>query len=164
MFAQLGNIQFNLITYFNGIEETQKHNFVEHQTIESKPKLQFMGDELDTLTIKLNFHSSFCVPETEIKKIKDAARLHEEMPFILGNGKYLGKYVIEEITSTTQQTDKTGNLISIEAEIKLREWFTEYLKVKKKSKKQTAKKKDDKKSSQKTLSQSKTPKQIVRQE
>ena len=164
MFAQLGNIQFNLITYFNGIEETQKHNYVEHQTIESKPKLQFMGDDLDTLTIRLNFHSSFCVPETEIKKIKDAAKFHEEMPFILGNGKYLGKYVIEEITSTTQQTDKSGNLISIEAEIRLKEWFAESLKVKKKAKKQTAKKKDDKKSSGNTNNQTKTPKQIVRQQ
>ena len=161
MFAQLGTIQFNLITYFNGIEETQKHNYVEHQTIESKPKLQFMGDELDTLTIKLNFHSSFCVPETEIKKIKDSAKVHEEMPFILGNGKYLGKYVIEEITSTTQQTDKTGNLISIEAEIKLREWFTEVTKVKKKAKKQAVKKKEEKKLSANNMT--KTPKQIVRQ-
>ena len=162
MFAQLGNIQFNLITYFNGIEESQKHNYAVHQTIESKPKLQYIGDELDEMTIKLNFHSSFCTPETEIKKIKDAAKLHEEMPFILGNGRYLGKYVIEEITSTTQQTDKSGNLISIDAEIRLKEWFTEQLKVKKKAKKQTAKKKDDKKSSKSSLP--KTPKQIVRQE
>ncbi|KKP40312.1 MAG: hypothetical protein UR30_C0005G0093 [Candidatus Peregrinibacteria bacterium GW2011_GWC2_33_13] len=162
MFAQLGNIQFNLITYFNGIEESQKHNYAVHQTIESKPKLQYIGDELDEMTIKLNFHSSFCAPETEIKKIKDAARLHEEMPFILGNGRYLGKYVIEEITSTTQQTDKSGNLISIESKIRLKEWFTEQLKVKKKAKKQTAKKKDDKKSSKSSLP--KTPKQIVRQE
>jgi len=143
MFAQLGNIQFNLITYFNGIEETQKHNYAVHQTIESKPKLQFIGDELDEMTIKLNFHSSFCTPETEIKKIKDAAKFHEEMPFILGNGRYLGKYVIEEITSTTQQTDKSGNLISIEAEIKLKEWFTEQLNVKKKLKNKQSKRRQN---------------------
>ena len=121
MFAQLGNIQFNLITYFSGMEESQKHNYAVHQTIESKPKLQYIGDELDEMTIRLNFHSSFCTPETEIKKLKDTAKIHEELPFILGNGRYLGKYVIEEITSTTQQTDKSGNLIAIEAEIKVKE-------------------------------------------
>ena len=143
MFAQLGNIQFNLITYFNGIEETQKHNYAVHQTIESKPKLQYIGDELDEMTIKLNFRSSFCTPETEIKKIKDAAKFHEEMPFILGNGRYLGKYVIEEITSTTQQTDKSGNLISIEAELKLKEWFTEQLNIKKKLKNKQSKRKQN---------------------
>lgn len=143
MFAQLGNIQFNLITYFSGIEETQKHNYAVHQTIESKPKLQYIGDELDEMTIKLNFHSSFCTPETEIKKIKDAAKFHEERPFILGNGRYLGKYVIEEITSTTQQTDKSGNLISIEAELKLKEWFTEQLNIKKKLKNKQSKRKQN---------------------
>lgn len=164
MFAQLGTIQFNLITYFNGIEETQKHTYAEHQTIESKPKLQYIGDELDEMTIKLNFHSSFCTPETEIKKIKDAAKFHEEMPFILGNGRYLGKYVIEEITSTTQQTDKSGNLISIEAEIQLKEWFTEYMKVKKKQKKQVTKKKDEDRKAPKPSLPAKTPKQIVRQQ
>ncbi|HSA05721.1 MAG TPA: phage tail protein [Candidatus Gastranaerophilales bacterium] len=141
MFAQLGNIQFNLITYFNGIEESQKHNYAVHQTIESKPKLQYIGDELDTLTIKLNFHSSFCTPETEIKKLKSLAKSHEEQAFILGNGKYLGRYVIEEITSSTIQTDKSGNVLAIEAEIRLKEWYSRQAKVKKKQQKQGLKKK-----------------------
>jgi len=161
MFAQLGNIQFNLITYFNGIDDVQKHNFAEHQTIESKPKLQFIGDELDELNIKLNFHSSFCVPEAEIKKLKDTAKKHQELAFILGNGKYVGKYVIQEISSTTQQCDKFGNLISIEAEIKLKEWSENNVKVKKKAKKQTTKMKPSAKIAKKTV---KTPKQIVRQQ
>jgi len=140
MFAQLGNIQFNLITYFNGIEDSQKHNYAVHQTIESKPKLQYIGDELDEMTIKLNFHSSFCIPETEIKKLKTLAKTHEEQPFILGNGKYLGRYVIEEITSTTQQTDKAGNIIAVEAEIRLKEWYSRQAQVKKKQQKQGLKK------------------------
>lgn len=160
MFAQLGNIKFDLITYFNGLDDSQKHNFAEHQTIESKPKLQFIGDELDELNIKLNFHSSFCTPEEEIKKLKTIAKKHEELAFILGNGKYVGKYVIQEITSTTQQSDKFGNLISIESEIKLKEWSESNVKVKKKAKKQTSKKKDTKKPVNKTA---KNPKQIVRQ-
>jgi len=161
MFAQLGNIQFDLITYFEGIEESQKYSYAEHQTIESKPKLQYIGDELDEITIKLNFHLSFCTPETELKNLKSAAKLHNEMPFILGNGKYIGRFVIEEITSTTEQTDKSGNLISIGAEIKLKEWFTGQLTVKKKQKKQTVKKKSN--TPTKTATQTKTPKQIVRQ-
>lgn len=160
MFAQLGSIKFDLITYFNGLDDVQKHNFAEHQTIESKSKLQFIGDELDELNIKLNFHSSFCTPEDEIKKLKDISKKHEELAFILGNGKYLGKYVIEEIASTTQQSDKFGNLISIEAQIKLKEWGESNVKVKKKIKKQTTKKKSVKKTAKKIA---KTPKQIVRQ-
>jgi len=161
MFAQLGHIKFDLITYFNGLDDSQKHNYAEHQTIDNKPKLQFIGDELDELSIKLNFHSSFCIPEDEIKKLKDTAKKHQELAFILGNGKYVGKYVIEEIASTTQQSDKFGNLISIEAEIKLKEWSENNVKVKKKAKKQTAKKKQTTKTTTKTM---KTTKQIVRQQ
>jgi len=160
MFAQLGNIKFDLITYFNGLDDVQKHNFAQHQTIESKPKLQFIADELDELNIKLNFHSSFCTPENEIKKLKDTAKKHQELAFILGNGKYVGKYVIEEIASTTQQSDKFGNLISIEAQIKLKEWGENNVKVKKKAKKQTTKMKQTKTATKKTI---KTPQQIVRQ-
>lgn len=160
MFAQLGNIKFDLITYFNGIDESQKFNYAEHQTIESKPKLQYIGDELDEINIKLNFHSSFCIPEYEIKKLKDTAKTHQEQAFILGNGEYIGKYVIEEISSTTQQSDKFGNLISIEAEIKLKEWSEKNVKVKKKAKKQTTKKKQTT-TNKKTA---KSSKQIVRQQ
>jgi phage protein U len=160
MFAQLGNIKFDLITYFNGFDDVQKHNFAEHQTIENKPKLQFIGDELDELNIKLNFHSSFCTPEDEIKKLKDTAKKHQELAFILGNGKYVGRFVIIEITSTTQQSDKLGNLISIESEIKLKEWSDNNVKIKKKAKKQSTKKKQTSNSIQKTV---KTPEQIVRQ-
>jgi len=160
MFAQLGSIKFDLITYFNGLDDSQKHNYAEHQTIESKPKLQFIGDELDELNIKLNFHSSFCTPENELKKLKNTSKKHEELPFILGNGKYIGKFVILEITSTTQQSDKLGNLISIESEIKLKEWNNSNAKVKKKAKKQYTKKKQTIKTANKS---SKTPKQIVRQ-
>lgn len=161
MFAQLGNIKFDLITYFNGLDDVQKHTFAEHQTIESKPKLQFIGDELDELNIKLNFHSSFCSPEDEIKKLKNTAKKHQELAFILGNGKYVGKFIIQEISSTTQQSDKFGNLISIEAEIKLKEWSENNVKVKKKAKKQTSKKKATTKTAKKTA---KSPKQIVRQQ
>lgn len=160
MFAQLGTIQFNLITYFNALDESKRYTFAEHQTIESKPKLQFIGDELDEINIKLNFHSSFCYPESELKKLKSLAATHQEHPFILGNGKYIGKFVIIELSSTTQQCDNLGNLISIETQVRLKEWNNSYLQIKKKAKKQTVKKKQTAKSSNKTA---KTPKQIVRQ-
>lgn len=37
MFAQLGNIQFELITYFNGIKESSSYNFAQHERINQKP-------------------------------------------------------------------------------------------------------------------------------
>ena len=39
MFAQLGNIQFELITYFNGIKENSSYNFAQHERINQNPHL-----------------------------------------------------------------------------------------------------------------------------
>ena len=122
MFAQLGDIQFELITYFNGIEETVSYNYAEHERINNKPVLQFMGMNLQEQNIKLNFHNSFCVPEDEIKKLKTVANKAEPLKFIKGNGEYVGVFVLSEIISTTEQTSKEGNLVSMQVDLKLREY------------------------------------------
>ena len=122
MFAQLGDIQFELITYFNGIEETVSYNYAEHERINNKPVLQFMGLNLQEQNIKLNFHNSFCVPEDEIKKLKTVANKAEPLKFIKGNGEYVGIFVLSEIVSTTEQTSKEGDLISVQVDLKLREY------------------------------------------
>lgn len=122
MFAQLGDIQFELITYFNGIEETVSCNYAEHERINNKPVLQFMGMNLQEQNIKLNFHNSFCVPEDEIKKLKTVANKAEPLKFIKGNGEYVGVFVLSEIISTTEQTSKEGDLISVQVDLRLREY------------------------------------------
>ena len=122
MFAQLGDIQFELITYFNGIEETVSYNYAEHERINNKPVLQFMGMNLQEQNIKLNFHNSFCVPEDEIKKLKTVANKAEPLKFIKGNGEYVGVFVVSEIVSTTEQTSKEGDLISVQVDLRLREY------------------------------------------
>ena len=122
MFAQLGDIEFELITYFNGIEETVSYNHAEHERINNKPVLQFMGMNLQEQNIKLNFHNSFCAPEDEIKKLKTVANKAEPLKFIKGNGEYVGVFVLSEIISTTEQTSKEGDLISVQVDLKLREY------------------------------------------
>ena len=122
MFAQLGDIEFELITYFNGIEETVSYNYAEHERINNKPVLQFMGQNLQEQNIKLNFHNSFCIPEDEIKKLKAVANKAEPLKFIKGNGEYVGVFVLSEIISTTEQTSKEGDLISVQVDLKLREY------------------------------------------
>ena len=122
MFAQLGEIEFELITYFNGIEETVSYNYAEHERINNKPVLQFMGMNLQEQNIKLNFHNSFCVPKDEIKKLKDVANKATPLKFIKGNGEYLGVFVVSEIVSTTDQTSKEGDLISVQVDLRLREY------------------------------------------
>ncbi len=167
MFAQLGDIQFNLITYFDGLNASRRIDYAEHATIEGKPKLQYIGDGLETITIKLNFHTSFCNPANEVKKIKDAAAKHEAMPFVLGNGVYKGNYVIEEINDDIQQTFNEGTLIAIDVETKLKEWVKDKIigtkKGKSGKKKKIKKKNNTKTKKKKTNKESVSKKTIVRQ-
>ena len=122
MFAQLGEIKFDLITYFNGIEETNSYNYAEHPRINQKPMLQFLGENLQEQSIKLNFHTNFCTPEDEIKKIKAVAKKGTPLKFIKGNGEYVGVFVISEISSVTEQASKEGYINSIQLDLKLREY------------------------------------------
>ena len=122
MFAQLGDIQFDLITYFDGINSTVPYNYAEHERINNKTLLQFMGENLQEFTIKLNLHSNFCVPEDEILKIRTEAKLGKPLKFIKGNGEYVGAFVISQIQKTTEQTSPEGDLIAIQVELQLKEY------------------------------------------
>lgn len=122
MFAQLGDIKFELITYFNGLTETVSYNYAQHERIENKPLLQFLGKNLLEENIKLNFHRSFCNPEDELKNLVEVADKAEPLKFIKGNGEYIGVFVIEEIGKTTEQASPEGDLLSIQVDVRLKEY------------------------------------------
>ncbi len=138
MFAQLGDIEFELITYFSGLNESNTFNYAQHERINNKPILQYLGQDLQEQDIKLNFHASFCVPEDELKKLKNVAKKGEPLKFIKGNGEYVGVFVITEIVSATEQTSDEGDIIYIQVDLKLREYAG---KIKEKKKTQNGLKK-----------------------
>lgn len=122
MFTQLGDIKFELITYFNGLTETVSYNYAQHERIENKPLLQFLGKNLLEENIKLNFHRSFCIPEDELKNLVEVADKAEPLKFIKGNGEYIGVFVIEEIGKITEQASPEGDLLSIQVDVRLKEY------------------------------------------
>ena len=144
MFAQLGDIKFELITYFNGLQERSSYNYAQHDRINNKPVLQFLGKNLQEQDLKLNFHRTFCTPEDEIKKIRTVADNATPLKFIKGNGEYIGVFVIEEIQSSTEQASSEGDLISIQVDIRIKE-YTGKIPQKPKQNKKGLKKKNTKK-------------------
>ncbi|XLM22142.1 phage tail protein, partial [Chromobacterium piscinae] len=122
MFALLGDVQFDLITYFDGFESQFGADYAEHALMEGKPRLQWMADKLDEIRIQLSFHSQYCDPEAELLKLRQALTDHQAMALVLGNGDYKGWFVLTELQATSKQTDKAGTLIALEASITLREF------------------------------------------
>ena len=56
------------------------------------------------------------------KKLKNAADKALPLKFIKGNGEYVGIFVIEQIKESTEQTSAKGDVISIQLEVKLKEF------------------------------------------
>lgn len=140
MFAILGDLEFELITYWSGLSSTYSTNYVEHPVIEGLPVLQNIGDNLEEITIKLQFHSSFCNPKKEMQKLRDMLNSKQPFEFVFGNGEYRGVFVIQEIQSEATQTLEDGTVISIFAEVKLKEYsFKKALEKKKQPEKKTKK-------------------------
>lgn len=125
MFALLGDIRFDVITYFDSFTSRCGADFVEHALIAGKPQLQFMGDTLDEIRIELSFHQQFCNPEYELQRLKEAKEAHQAMALVLGNGDYKGWFVLAELNTRSKQTDNKGSLIALEADILLREFVGE---------------------------------------
>ncbi|EIJ5166946.1 phage tail protein [Salmonella enterica] len=123
MFAVLGDIEFELITYWDGFEATFGVDYAEHARIEGKPGLQFIGDKLDEIQISLVFHQHYCVPDVELSRLRAAMKAHQALALVFGNGDYRGWFVITDVTATSEQTDSTGNVLAVNATATLREYI-----------------------------------------
>ncbi len=119
MFAVLGDIEFELITYWDGFEATFGVDYAEHARIGGKPGLQFVGDRLDEIQITLVFHQHYCVPDVELARLRTAMKAHQALALVFGNGDYRGWFVITDVTATSEQTDSTGNVLAVSATVSL---------------------------------------------
>jgi phage protein U len=122
MFAQLGEIQFDFIVSPDRMGSSRHYVFAEHPTIEGKPKLQYTGDALDELSIRMRFHAGFCDPAAQLLALKDAADLHQALPLIMGNGEYRGDYVIEGIDEEIEAAFDDGTVMEVGVSVRLKEW------------------------------------------
>jgi phage protein U len=124
-FALLGDIAFNLITYLPGFDHTVGASFAEHALIERKPRLQWVGDELDEITIDLSFHAGFCQPEAEMARLRNAVRAHEALTFMFANGHIVGDYVLLQLKQTASQTMTDGTLIAVTGQLTMKEYVVD---------------------------------------
>lgn len=122
MYAVFGPVEFELITYFDGMEASFGVDYAEHALIGRKSRLQWVGEKLDELRIDLVFHAAYCDPEAEFLKLRQAMQSREAGQFVLGSGEYKGWFVVTDLTLTSRQTDKEGRLIEVAASMTLREY------------------------------------------
>lgn len=121
MYAQLGTVVFEPLPV-ESLDEKHSYNFAEHQVIEGKPLLQFIGDGLDETSLGLRLHVSFCDPAAAFAQLKAEADQHQALRLIFADGSNLGWRVVTEISRTFVSTADNGRPMCIEAKLQLKEW------------------------------------------
>ena len=128
-YATLGDIVFKVYSYLEH-KETLQYAVPKLETIFAPSSLQFLGDELVELEIKVGFHRDFCDPLAEYQKLKELAKEGLPKKLIVAE-QVLGDFVIEEITSEVKQIDMWGKPVVIYCTLKLVEYREKKLQTKK---------------------------------
>ena len=125
MYAQLGNIRFEGLKGFSSFSHERGVNYAQHELINGKPRLQAVGDNLDTISFGMYLHSEFTNLEADIETLRLAMQNREVLPLLLGNGRILGFFVIPNFSQINSFTDPLGNLIEVTLSVELLESFSD---------------------------------------
>jgi phage protein U len=121
----LGDIRFEVVGSPEGYESAGAYDFAEQRVIESKPRLQWVGDDLERLKFELMWHSSFTNPAVQLALLRATAAQHLALPLVFGNGGFRGFFVIESIKMKSQQLSAGGAPIAIRVALALKEWIAD---------------------------------------
>jgi phage protein U len=127
LFAALGEIQFEVVGSPEAYESAGAYHFAEQKVIESKPLLQWVGDDLERLKFELMWHASFTKPAAQLALLRTMAAEHLAWPLVFGNGGFRGYFVIESINVKSQQLSAGGAPIAIRVALALKEWIADAL-------------------------------------
>lgn len=125
MIGTLGTITFKVsadtIRTFTNLSRTGSARFQQHDVIGQKPVLEFIGPDLDAVTLPVRLDVKYGIkPLAEIDSMREAMTTGERLSFLVG-GKFLGDFVIESIADTWETTDNRGNLLKATVSLSLKE-------------------------------------------
>ncbi|CAB5521246.1 Phage protein U [Pseudomonas putida] len=122
MFAVLGKIEFEVAGGFTGLEQRGSANWAEHNLIQGKPLLEWVGESLDELTFTMALHPWLGDPEAQLRILAEAKSKHDPLAFVLGSGKYVGNFVIVDINNALRRTSADGRPYATDVQISLKEY------------------------------------------
>lgn len=137
--GSFGPIVFEVTTdkilSFDGFTRTTEPRYIEHKVQRLKPRVEFEGEGIDPISIKILLKAELGVnPEAEMKKIREYAQRGKRDLFIRG-GKPVSTntFVIKRAEETHKRVDNHGIVLEIEVQLE----FLEYVEDKVSNKKPT---------------------------
>lgn len=127
MIGSYGKITFKVtekeIKIFNDFSISRKARYVAHERINSKPLLQFMGLDADSISFNMQLVQGLTGDiSDDLKTLQDMFKKAEVHPLFLGQKK-LGSFVIESMNEVYSMMDNFGNLEIVNVSLSLREYI-----------------------------------------
>jgi phage protein U len=123
MFAVLGDIVFETLAGPEQITAERNWHYAEHRVVEDTSQLQWIADELETVTLDVLFHVSFTNPAAQLEALLEAASDHQARALVFGNGVHRGYFVITSIGTIDKQTSDVGDPVSVSVRVGLKQWL-----------------------------------------
>lgn len=123
MFAQLGDVKFELLNSFTNLEETHTATFAKHDVLKGRPRLQAMGNDLTELRFGMKLHWKLGDVDTAYRGLVAAKEAQQAVSLVYGSGRFVGWFVIERLIARTTQMDGNGRTAARELDIELTEFI-----------------------------------------
>ena len=108
MFAQLGDHIFQGLKTPVSTSEADAVKYGQIPRVNDKDAIQPTGAELRELSLTITYSSEFCDPQAEIYALKASMHAFEVLPYITGDGRIVGKFVISSLDIANQQCAADG--------------------------------------------------------
>jgi len=122
MWAILGDIEFEVIASPSGAEQRFGATFVEHGRVSGKPLVEAVGGEREEIHWTILLHERVHDVDARLRAIRAATAAQQPLALVMGDGTYLGPWLIVEGALTSKKTTAAGSLVSAELQITLREY------------------------------------------
>ena len=124
--GSLGELPFvcsmDKVRTFSGLERELSVRWAKHDLLGQKPVLEYVGGELNTVSLKIRFDVSLGIaPKDGLDRLKRMMENKLYKTLIIG-GENLGRYVIESISEERRFHAGDGVCLVAEATLNLTEW------------------------------------------
>ncbi|KQC02100.1 phage tail protein [Pedobacter sp. Hv1] len=125
MYAQLGSIVFKGLYNFTDFSFAgDEANFAQFDLINNKAALQFTGLSLTEISANITMNVEFCNITQQLQALRASKDKAEVLPLLMGNGSYVGDFVIVSIPYSIDEAFADGTYKQISMQLSLKEYVS----------------------------------------
>lgn len=112
------------VSTFDNFQRTESGRWAAHEVLHQKPKSEFLGPDVGSITFDMNFNVFLNVhPQKEIDKLIRLVRVGAVHTLIIGEKRHgIHKWKITSVGQTYKTWDNRGNVLSATVSVSLEEY------------------------------------------